>query len=120
MLHKWRLHCVADVPTADDLAEKLTEHVWTLCSAFRLGPLVFANDSTSPDGAQEYACLIEEHGRWWGIESITFGWCSREEAHRHIEYCLRAAGDPAFRAVQPVPVNPLLEPLDGHRCGCCA
>lgn len=52
-------------------------------------PLFFLNDSFSEDGAQEYA--VVRNGRQ--IESITFSWCSRAEAHNHIDYLARwAAG----------------------------
>lgn len=64
------------VPTAEDLAKKLTQHTWTLCSAFQLDNLLFLNDSTSPDGAGEWAIIKDGQQ----VESITFSWCTEQEA----------------------------------------
>lgn len=59
----------------------------TLCTGFRLrGPLgyfLFLNDSTGPDGAQEYAVLHLNEVRPTGIlatpiESLTVSWMSYE------------------------------------------
>lgn len=81
MLFPKRVHHVADVPSVEDLAEKLTAHTWTLCTGFRLAvgdqALLFLNDSTSEDGAQEYAVFAPD-GRQ--LETITFGWCDRGRA----------------------------------------
>jgi hypothetical protein len=77
MMHTKRIFSEpSEVTSAEDLAEKLTQHTWTTCSAFRYQDLLFLNDSTGPDGAQEYAVLRD--GRQ--IESITFGWCSEYKA----------------------------------------
>jgi hypothetical protein len=76
MFHRGRTHRVAEIETAAELAERLVEHTWTLCTGFRHGGLLWLNDSTGPDGAQEFAVVRE--GRQ--IESITFSWCSRAEA----------------------------------------
>lgn len=81
MLHERRTFHVADVDSVEDLAEKLTQHTWTLGTAFRLTAgdqvLLFLNDSTSEDGAQEYAVFVPD-GRQ--LESITFGWCDESRA----------------------------------------
>ena len=85
------------VPTAEVLAEKLTQHTWTLCTAFQLGPLLFLNDSTSEDGAGEWA--IVKDGQQ--IETITFGWCSEEQALAYIlELQAGTLGTP-FASVTP-------------------
>ncbi len=80
MLHAKRRFHIADVESVDDLCEKLTKHTWTLCTGFRLRAegqtLLFLNDSTSEDGAQEYAVFAGE----CQVESITFGWCTPERA----------------------------------------
>lgn len=59
MLHKTRAWSLSTVETAEELAVKLTEMTWCGCSAFKLpdAPYIFVNDSTSADGAQEYAIL---------------------------------------------------------------
>ncbi|MEZ5065892.1 MAG: hypothetical protein R3B81_14255 [bacterium] len=80
MLHERRRFHVADVEGVYDLCEKLTQHTWTLCTGFRLRAegqtLLFLNDSTSEDGAQEYAVFAGDRQ----VESITFGWCTLERA----------------------------------------
>ena len=57
MLHSKRTWCIAPVSDAEELARKLTELTWTGCTAFELEGYLFLNDSTSLDGAQEYAVL---------------------------------------------------------------
>ena len=47
----------------DELVEKLTEHTWCRCQGFFLWPLMMLNDSTGPDGAQEYAVILEDRPR---------------------------------------------------------
>jgi|SRR5215472_11785305 len=78
MMHKQRRHYVGTVETAEQLAEKLTQHTWTLCTGFRLGGFLFLNDSTSEDGAAEWAVVRESDSMQ--VESITFGWCDQARA----------------------------------------
>lgn len=68
MLHRGRVHTVTEVASAEELAAMLVERSWTLCTGFRHAGLLFLNDSTGPDGAQEYA--VVRNGRQ--VESITF------------------------------------------------
>ena len=82
MLHSKRIWTVSAVATAEDLASKLVQFSWTGCQAFVLSGYIFANDATSPDGAQEYAVLraSEEGNELVQIESITFSWCDEVQA----------------------------------------
>ena len=80
MIHKTRTYGIAEVADAETLAEKLTENSWTLCTGFRLGPLLFLNDSFSEDGAQEWTVVRDGVE----VESITFGWCSYYKALQYI------------------------------------
>lgn len=81
MLHSSRIWMVTLAESAEDLARKLTESTWTGCAAFQLDRYLFANDSTSADGAQEYAVLRPDgDDDFEQIESVTFSWCSPEEA----------------------------------------
>lgn len=85
MMHTTRRFQIADVASVEELAKKLHEHTWTLCTAFRVGDLVLANDSTSPDGAQEYAVfrpLKDSAGHYKQIESLTVSWFESEEKLR--------------------------------------
>lgn len=87
MFGEKRRYQIHDVASADELAETLTQHDWCGCAGFRLGDLLFLNDSSGGDGAQEYG--VFRNGRQ--IETITFGWCTREKALGYIERLL--AGD---------------------------
>lgn len=118
MLHTKRRWCVAPVASAEVLAEKLSEHTWTLCTAFQLGGYLFLNDSTSEDGAQEYAVLKVAAAAHIQIESITFGWCKPDRALELIREVLAGKYDAAgFYG----PVQPRLDTPDKHgRCGLCA
>jgi hypothetical protein len=80
MIHTKRKWKVTDIDTAEELAFKLTQYVWTGCAGFRLTgtELLFLNDSFSADGAQEYAVVVESTGRQ--VESVTFGWMSEARA----------------------------------------
>lgn len=91
MLHKNRKWCVADVDSAEKLAEMLTERTFTLCSGFRYGGYLFLNDSFSEDGAQEYGVIKEATGKQ--VESITFSWCNYEEAIQLINEVARGDYD---------------------------
>jgi hypothetical protein len=80
MLHPHRTYHVGDVESIEDLAERVTGTTWTLCTGFRLRTksqeLLFLNDSTSEDCAQEYAVFAGDRQ----VESITSGWCTPERA----------------------------------------
>ena len=87
MMHS-RRWCVGAVRDAEELAHKLTESTWTLCTGFQLGEYVFLNDSTSEDGAQEYAVVKRLSAtQWVQLESIIFGWCTLERALNHVLRC---------------------------------
>ncbi len=93
MLHSKRIWSVSFVASAEVLAHKLVHYTWTGCQAFQLGSYLFANDSTSADGAQEYAVLRASSGdeELVQVESITFSWCDDVKA---LEMVLRIlAGD---------------------------
>jgi hypothetical protein len=118
MMHKDRIWCVADVATEVELAAKLVDHTWTCCTAFRLGGYLFLNDSTSEDGAQEYAVVKElPGGKYLQVESITFGWCDLPEGLRYVEDCLAGKfdGEDFTR-----PVTPRLDTPEQHRNRHCA
>ena len=88
MLHKNRIWSVEHVDDPDVLGEKLTNWTGCGCCGFSLnaavGAYLFLNDSTSADGAQEFAVVKVvpdgEVNEYHQIESITFGWCTYEKA----------------------------------------
>ena len=64
MMHKSRTWCIFPIATKEDLAHKLAESTWCLCTAFEIGDYLFLNDATSEDGAAEYAVVKKAgHGR---------------------------------------------------------
>ena len=120
MFHQDRTWCVTPVESAEELARKLTTVVWTCCTAFELSGYLWLNDSTSPDGAAEFAVLKRQtpDGRMLQVESITFGWCSRDESLTYIQQALRGEFDANdfAREVQPR----LQTPQEHGRCHHCA
>lgn len=87
MLHEKRIWGEPVMPASlVELAEKLVDYTWTCCTAWRADErTLLLNDSTSPDRIQEYAILRLIEGRWFQVESITFGWCDHEKALKYIE-----------------------------------
>lgn len=118
-MHKNRVFRVVDSMrgnppfTAGELARILTEQDWTTCSGFRIGPLVFLNDSTGPDGAQEYAVFHEPSGRQ--IESLTVSWMGTEKLKDCIERMLAGT----YEGVEPWGTMPSLLHPEGY-CSRCA
>jgi len=80
MFWQKRTYQVFEVDSPESLAEKLTEHTWCGCQAFKCEDVLFVNDSSSGDGASEWAVIRD--GR--AVESITFGWCSYYRALQYI------------------------------------
>lgn len=121
MFHSKRVWCVSLKETPEEVARLLTEHTWTLCSAIEIAGYLFLNDSTSEDGAQEYAVLkkaSEPDGQFVQIESITFGWCNYDRALDYIRRALSGEYD-ALDFVRAV--EPRLESAAEHRrCHLCA
>ena len=119
MMHRNRTWSVTPINSAGELARMLSEHTWAPCTAFELAGTLFLNDSTGPDGAQEYAIVRRlDDGRFLQVESITFGWCDHAAAHRHILRAIEGRDDGNdFAAV----VAPHLETPEQHRrCPLCA
>jgi hypothetical protein len=123
MMHDKRRWGVGPVPSPEELARKLTESTWTLCTGFYVEghpEFLFLNDATSEDGGQEYAVVkggldAKEHIQ---IESITMSWCSKEEAMAYIHQALAGEMDHSDFAHR---VHPRLEPIEKHkRCHLCA
>ncbi len=120
MMHKDRRWCVTPVPGPGELAQKLTKESWTLCTGFSLLGYLFLNDSTSENGAQEYAIVtqVERDGPFLLLESITFGWCSFQDALRYIHAAV--AGDLDNSEIVTV-VRPTIETVEEHkRCPLCS
>ena len=121
MLHSNRIWCVQPIDSAEELAKWLAEYTMCCCCGFKLDGYLFLNDSTSADGAQEYAVCKEPVGPdqpHRQIESITFGWCTYERSLRFIREILAGQYDNSDFAQ---PVRPSLQtPAEHGRCHFCA
>ena len=123
MLHADRVWSVLKVSSAEELAKNLIETTWCCCQAFQVAGhprYVWLNDSTSEDGAQEYAvCRLGlAKGDIRQIESITFGWCDHDKALQFIRETLVGDGDNNEFARQ---VKATIQSPEEHgRCQYCA
>ena len=115
MLHTSRRWSVASVQDIPDLANRLHGMTYCTCAGFRLpGGSMLLNDSTGPDGAQEYA-VISSDGRQ--VESLTVGWIEAEgELAAAILECLTG---PTFYDWSPGP-RQIETPEQHGRCHACA
>jgi hypothetical protein len=113
MVHKNRTWCAADVESAEELARLLTQGTWTRCTGFRYRGYLFLNDSFSESGAQEYAVVEEATGKQ--VESVTFFWCSREQALDLIE---RISTDEFLKEAWDSGIDPArqVQAPEEHRC----
>lgn len=114
MMHDKRRFQIADVLSAEELVEKLVDHMWCCCQGFRLGGYLFLNDSTGPDGAQEYA-IVRAVDRIQ-CESITFSWCDKEKALEYVNDVLAGKFSEPYGRVR----NGIETPANHGRCGACA
>ncbi len=83
MFHKDRVHTIKQVGDIDSLAYDLTQVSWAVCDGFEYKGYLFLNDSTNSNEAQKYA--IFKKGYSLQIESLTFGWCTINQARKYIE-----------------------------------
>ncbi len=109
---------VFDVTTAEELAGMLTGQDWTPCTGFRFGGYLWLNDSTGPDGAQEYAVIREVS--YLQVESVTFGWVNDARGLAIIEEI--AAGDGCDDSESYGSIDPrMIKTAEQHRhCRHCA
>ncbi len=119
MMHDKRTWCVAPSDSAEELARKITEMTWTLCTGFELQGYLFLNDSTSEDGAQEFGVVKRQpDGSYLQVESITFGWLNEERALAFIQESIQGNFDDKEFAHA---VTPRLQtPQEHGRCPHCA
>jgi len=114
MMHRRRVFQVTDkYDTPASLAAVLAGRTWTLCSGFKVAHLLFLNDSTGEDGAQEYAVFDTLTGLQ--IESLTVGWMTGDELEKTILNLLKP--DSGCRDMTS-PVPSLAHPV-GDFCHAC-
>jgi hypothetical protein len=118
MIHHRRRFSVADIATAEELAQRVTGRTLCGCNGFRLAGYLFLNDSFSEDGAQEYAVYrVTEDGSYVQIESITFGWCSEAEALAYIREIADGTNTMTLTTGEALTVQ---TPTEHGRCQLCA
>ena len=121
-MHRARRWGVGPVATAEELARKLTESTWTLCTGFYVqghDDILFLNDSTHEDGAGEWAVCRGRIGSpaYTQLESITFSWCTFDAALVYVNQAITGQMDQSEFAT-PLTLN--VETLDQHqRCHLC-
>ena len=119
MFHEHRLWAVTLVSSPEELADKLANHSWTLCTAFELDGYLFLNDATGEDGAQEYAVVKRTgpDGHPWQIESITASWM---DFNRLLQFVCEALAGVYDREPSARPLQLRIEPAaQHHRCRHC-
>ncbi len=119
MMHKDRTWRITKIDSAGELAEELTEYIGCLCNGFELDGYWFLNDSTSENGAQEYAIVRKpsDDRPALQVESITMGWCTYHEALNFIEEAIDGTYDKSDYAHE---VKPKIDRSEKHRCYHCA
>lgn len=120
MLHKDRRWAIAQAESAEELASKLTERTWTLCTGFELNEYLFLNDATHEDGAGEYAVVKKDGGNRESlqIESITMSWCTYAQALDHIRKTISGQYDTSdFTHAVPISWEPVEQHGRCHLCG---
>lgn len=117
MLHVRRVWSVTDETDPDELARKLTATTWCACNGFRLAGVLFLNDATGPDGAQEYAVVDAATLRQ--VESITFGWLDQPRAADYIRRAIAGELGPPWSSLGIAP-DRIQTPAQHGTCGHCA
>ena len=104
----------------EELARKLTRQTWTSCTGFEHAGYLFLNDSTGPDGAQEYAIFKKEpdpSGKFLQIEGVTFSWMDAAEALQVIREIARGKYDNVMRIEHDLTLE---TPANHGQCRYCA
>ena len=124
MMHARRRWSVGAVATAEELAEILTQRTSTLCTGFYVTThptYLFLNDATHEDGAAEFGVVAGGiDGPNMQIESITFSWCTIEQALDHIRKTLAGEYDASSFAHALDLAGRLDQPGQHGRCHLCA
>ena len=114
MMHEKRVFQVRSYEDLDALVADLYRcSSWTGCTGFLWNGLLFLNDSTGPDGAQEYAVVRERD--MLQVESFTVSWMKPERFKELAQEVAKPAWPHTYRVVS----NRIEDPV-GHRCGLCA
>lgn len=100
-----------------DLVQDLTERSWTLCQAFRFGPLYLLNDSISENSAQEWAVVLKD-GRQ--IESLTASWMKYPELEKELRKLQRQVWEGRFTVYSRISLDQVQTSSEHGTCQACA
>ena len=116
MMHSLRTWKIFDVSTPEELARQLTQYTLAGCTGFRLegSGMLFLNDSTSGDGAQEYGVVLESSGLQ--VESVTFGWMSEPRALELLRRYVKEPPNEPYGTVDPSRWAPDAHPKACYHC----
>jgi len=118
MMHETRKWQVMEFMGSDsEFAHELSRITWTPCQGFKFGNLLYLNDATSPDGAQEYGVIRLSDNRQ--IESIAVSWMTPAELLKAVKELSKSdhAGWPPLGPNDKL-VNHL-DYTDNHTCNHC-
>lgn len=76
---RWSLTAV----TLDQLEDDLFNYTLVLCTAYKTpAGVIWANNATGINAAQEFAVLVKRQDQLVEVESISTGWCLRDRLTR--------------------------------------
>jgi hypothetical protein len=83
VFHKDRVHTIKKVEDINALAYDLTQVIWPRCNGFEFKGYLFLNDSADSTESKKYTIFKKDSAIQ--IETITFGWCTINQARKYIE-----------------------------------
>lgn len=116
---KLRIYKIDDIK---ELAQKLASfNTQCLCTGFLFQDVLFINDSSSEDGAQEYAIVLPQKDAQMGlqIESVTFGWIEDEAKRIQTILDMVKYKDEIGEAPIHEPVKLNVDDSEKHSCRYC-
>lgn len=109
MVAEDRVYALTVVSSKEELLERFSMSSWSLCTAFQLGDLVFANSSRAASGTQEFAVIYDDQQ----IESLPISRMTPHELSTSLDWLVH--GGETFLGV----VDLHTEPAAGHTCSMC-
>ena len=121
MFHANRRFSVATVDAAEQLVDMLHKRSWCLCQGFRHRNYLLLNDSTSEDGAGEFAAYKQLPDDYvLQVESLTISWMNRIEIEQCIRELVQGSYDDVARLLRSKPERLALQtPKEHGTCRFC-
>ena len=119
MFHSKRTYRVIECNDVDELAKMLGESQ-CLCTGYKCQGVLFLNDSTSEDGAQEYAIVLpRKDGLGLQVESVTYSWIEGQEKRVEDILDMIHYKDVPDESVMQEPVVLRIDTAPKHSCRYC-